>query len=109
MSLMDLPEQMSFMMEEEERDDTQSLSEDPDSTQSRLILHTDLSEGSYLFPDETAEPQSNSVQATAAIFGLQSDSYTGLHSPCFTSSVPAQRLAPPTNLTGSEQKQESHQ
>eukprot|EP00064_Thunnus_orientalis_P024599 superscaffoldBa00010802_g24896 len=57
----------------------------------------------------SAEPQSRSLQAEAAAFRVQSDSCTGLHSVRFTSSVPAQQLAPPTNLTGSEQKQESHQ
>ena len=107
---MDLPEQVSSMMEEEEPDDdTQSLSVDPDSTQSWSIHHTDLSEGSFLIPVETAEPQSRTLQATVASFMVQSEYLTGLHSPSFTSSVPAQRLAPPTNLTGSEQKQESHQ
>ena len=72
MSLMDLPEQVSSMMEEEERDDdTQSLSEDPDWTQSGLILHTDLFESSFLIPIETAEPQSRTLQATAASFMVQ--------------------------------------
>ena len=58
-------------MEEEEPDDTQSLSADPDLTQSELILHTDLSEASLL-PVETAEPQSKYLHITSASFRVQS-------------------------------------
>ena len=72
MSLMDLPEQVSSMMEEEKYDDAQSLSVDPDWTQSELIHHPDLYEGSFLIPIETAEPQSRTLQATAAAFMVQS-------------------------------------
>ena len=107
---MDLPEQVSSTMEEEESDAAQSLSVDPGWTHSDLMLHTGLSEDSSLLPVETAEPQSSSLQAAAASFRVQGEEpITGLHSVCFTSSVPAQRLAPPTNLTDSEQKQESRQ
>ena len=74
MSLMDLPEQVSSMMEEEEPDDAQSLSADPDWTQSGLIVHTDLYEDSFLLIIETAEPQFSSLQAAAASFRVQCES-----------------------------------
>ena len=102
MSLMDLPEQMSSTMEEEEDDVAHSLRAYPELIHLGLILHTNMSEASFLLAVETAEPQTRSPQAAAASFRVQSEYCTGLHSPSFTSSVPAQRLAPPTNLTGSD-------
>ena len=73
MSLMVLPEQLRFKMEEEEDDAAHSLRADPDSTQSDPIIHTDLSEDCFLPPIETAKPQSNSLQAAAAFFRVQSE------------------------------------
>lgn len=78
----------------------------PDWTQSGLIHHTGLTELFSCFSTETAEPQSISPQTTAASLRNQFGPWTGLHSVRFTSNVPSQRLAPSTNLTGSEHKTE---
>lgn len=78
-----LPEQVRSRMEEEDCDVAQSLRADPDSTQSDLIPHTDLTEDSSLCRTETAEPQSRSLQAPAAVFRVQAESgsLTGLQCP----------------------------
>ena len=109
MFLVGSPEQVMFMMEEEEPDEKHSFRADPDSTQSGLISHAALLEDSFLCPVEAADPQSNSLHMTSADVRVQLEPNTGLHSPRFTSRAPAQRLDPPTNLTRSEQNQESHQ
>ena len=70
---MGLPEQVRFRMELEELDLAHSLRADPDWTQSELIHHTDLHEDSFLCSTETAEPQSDSLQAAAAVFRVQTE------------------------------------
>lgn len=89
---------------------TQSLSVELDWTQEELIHHTDSSEESIFFSVETAEPQSSLRHITDVAFWSQSKSSVSTAfqiSRCFISSLPLQRLVPPTNLTstGSEQRQ----
>lgn len=89
--------------------DAHCLSGYPDFKHLISISQTCLTEESFLVPMETTEPQSKSLQAAAASCTVQPEAFTGFHVPSFTSSVPSQRLAPPTNLTGSEHKSDSHQ
>lgn len=106
MSQMGLPEQVNSEAKGKGSGNTQKLHRaDAFSTQRPLIHHTDLCGAFSLLPTETAEPQAKCSQITATAFGVDTNTTAGLHSPrCFSSSVPAQRLAPPTNLTDSEQK-----
>lgn len=105
MSQMGLPEQVNSEAKGK-GSNTQTLHRaDAFSTQALLIHHIDLCGAFSLLPTETAEPQARCSQITVTAFGVHTNNTAGLHSPrCFSSSVPAQRLAPPTNLTDSEQK-----
>lgn len=106
MSQMGLPEQVNSEAKGK-GSNTQTLhrAEADASTQALLIHHIDLCGAFSLLPTETAEPQARCSQITVTAFGVHTNNTAGLHSPrCFSSSVPAQRLAPPTNLTDSEQK-----
>lgn len=104
-SLTNLPEQVILRAEAEEDDDTHSLSLYPDWTQTEWTHHTGLTDEYRVFPAETAEPQSSSLQTSSVSFKVQSV-LTGLQLlRCFTSSVPAQRLGCPTNWTGSGHKE----
>lgn len=106
-----LPEQVRSRMEELYTDWAHSLRLEPNMLHLDTIIHKNLSEGSVLLSTETGAPHFSSLQTAADRLGSQSSLWwnTGLQSAsCFTSSVPAQRLGP-TNLMGSEHKQESHQ
>lgn len=99
MSLTGLPEQVRSRVLTEDDDVAHSLKANADWTQSCMSSHTVLSD-TLFFPKEIAEPQPRCLQKTAACLRVQPILCTALHSPIFfTSTVPAQRLAPPTTLT----------
>lgn len=107
--LIGLPEHVRYREKEDNLSCKHSFIADPDSMQPSWIFHTDFSVESSRHSTEIAEPQSRCSQITDAAFMVQSELSIGLHTPkCFNSSVPAQRLDPPTKLTNSEQKAECH-
>lgn len=84
---------------------TQSDSADFVWKQGRRIFHVGLDGLSLLVLSETAEPQPSCSHKTAVDFrSHRLTAVTGLHSPLMAiSSVPAQRLFSPLNLTLSKQ------
>lgn len=83
---------------------SQCDSANAERTQGMLIIHTGLVALSDVVRSETAEPQPNRSHTTAVAFWSHVLSgMTGLHSPLTAiSSIPAQRLFSPLNLTLSE-------
>lgn len=90
---------------------TQSDSADVERAQESLISHDGRTGLSHIVLSETAEPQPSCSHKTAVEFRFHRPcAFTGLHSPLMAiSSVPAQRLFSPLNLTLSETGNQSEQ